>query len=82
MIDTITLPIFYENKVLKDENGKTIWDEDGNPKIEKIWHTYHSFALQLPDGEYYIQNSDNQYNNCLLYTSSMPALPFLLPSGS
>lgn len=63
VIDTITLPIFYENKVLKDENGKTIWDEDGNPKIEKIWHTYHSFALQLPDGEYYIQNSDNQYNN-------------------
>lgn len=63
VIDTITLPVFYENKVLKDENGKTIWDENGNPKVEKVWHTYHSFALQLPDGEYYIQNSDNQYRN-------------------
>lgn len=63
LIDTIKLPIFYENKVMKDENGKTIWDENGNPKVEKIWHTFHSFALQLPEGEYYIKNSDGQYND-------------------
>ena len=68
IIDTITLPVFVENRIVKDENGKTIW-ENGEPKTEQVFHTFHSFALQLPDGAYYIKNSDGQYDGCLLYTS-------------